>query len=306
MTEYTDDQKLTLNKLEAFIQEQPSQKQASRILGMSDTVISKLRKGTYEGNADEKLDRISRYLEMKEDLKNTYSPSKYVDTYISSQIYDIIKVCHTKGVLSIVSGEAGIGKTKAIKKYVIDHPTNSFVITMNPCLTGVKTLLSIIADEIGSEHPYSIPKLYTAIRNRLSDGMVLIFDEAQHMTLKNIEILRSFSDYFDNMNQTLGICFIGNPETVYRMGVKKAEFAQIANRAKQIKVYSTSEIQRSDIEKLFPVLSGCDKEIDYLYSISQTKQSIRGVVNLFSNAYDNENITYEGLVAMAKFMEMEV
>lgn len=308
MTEYTDDQKLTLNKLEAFIQEQPSQKQASRILGMSDTVISKLRKGTYEGNADEKLDRISRYLEMKEDLKNTYSPSKYVDTYISSQIYDIIKVCHTKGGLSIVSGEAGIGKTKAIKKYVIDHPTNSFVITMNPCLTGVKTLLSIIADEIGSEHPYSIPKLYTAIRNRLSDGMVLIFDEAQHMTLKNIEILRSFSDYFDNMNQTLGICFIGNPETVYRMGVKKAEFAQIANRAKQIKVYSTSEIQRSDIEKLFPILAdkNMNAEIDFLYHIAQTPQALRGAVNLFSNAYDHENITYEGLVAMAKFMEMEV
>ena len=306
MTEYTDDQKLTLNKLEAFIQEQPSQKQASRILGMSDTVISKLRKGTYEGNADEKLDRISRYLEMKEDLKNTYSPSKYVDTYISSQIYDIIKVCHTKGGLSIVSGEAGIGKTKAINKYVADHPTNAFVVTMNPCFTGVKTLLNIIAGKIGCERPYSIPQLYTSIENKLSDGMVLIIDEAQHMTLKNIEVLRSFSDHFDSLNQTFGICFVGNPETVYRMGVKKAEFAQIANRAKQIKVYSTSEIQRSDIEKLFPVLSGCDKEIDYLYSISQTKQSIRGVVNLFSNAYDNENITYEGLVAMAKFMEMEI
>lgn len=177
---------------------------------------------------------------------------------------------------------------------------------MNPCLTGVKTLLSILADTIGSEHPYSIPKLYAAIQNKLSDGMVLIFDEAQHMTLKNIEILRSFSDDFDNRNQTLGIVFIGNPETIYRMGVKKAEFAQIANRAKQMKIYSTAEIQRSDIEKLFPVLSGHEKEIDYLYSVAQTKQGIRGTVNLFSNAWDNENITYEGLVAMAKFMEMEM
>ena len=33
---------------------------------------------------------------------------------------------------------------------------------------------------------------------------------------------------------------------------------------------------------------------------------INGVVNLFSNAYDNEDYSYEGLVAMAKYMDMEV
>ena len=255
MTEYTDEQKVTLNQLEDFIKTQPSQKQASRIIGVSDTVISKLRRGTYEGDVEEQFKKISDYLGVKEELKSTYSPLKYVSTSISEQIYDIIRVCHTKGGLSIVSGDAGIGKTKAINKYASDHPTNSFVITMNPCMTGVKTLLSIIADAIGNEHPYSIPKLYSAIQNRLSDGMILIFDEAQHMTLKDIEVLRSFSDYFDNIGQTLGICFVGNPETIYRMGVKKAEFAQIANRAKQMKIYSTSDIKRSDIEN----------SINYLY-----------------------------------------
>lgn len=306
MTNYTDEQKIVLNRLEDFIKSQPSQKQACRLLGVSDTVVSKLRKGTYEGNIEEQMQKIADYLGVKAELQNTYSPVKYANTYISEQIYDIIKVCHTKGGLSIVSGDAGIGKTKAIHKYVADHPTNAFVITMNPCLTGVKTLLSILADAIGSEHPYSIPKLYAAIQNKLSDGMVLIFDEAQHMTLKNIEILRSFSDDFDNRGETLGIVFVGNPETIYRMGVKKAEFAQIANRAKQMKIYSTSEIQRSDIEKLFPILSGREKEIDYLYRIAQTKQGIRGIMNLFSNAWDNENITYAGLIAMTKFMEMEM
>lgn len=306
MTNYTDEQKIILEKLEEFIRTKSSVKQASLLIGMHDSVISKLRKGTYEGNVEEKMQQLADYFDIKEKSQNIYSPLKYVNTFISEQIYDIIRVCHTKGGLAVVSGDAGVGKTKAVNKYASDHPTNSFVITMNPCLTGVKALLSIIADKIGSERPHSIPELYLAVQNKLSDGMVLIFDEAQHMTLKDIEILRSFSDYFDNMTQTLGIVFVGNPETVYRMGVKKAEFAQIASRAKQIKIYSTSEIKRSDIEKLFPVIAGKEKEIDYLYSIAQTKQGIRGTVNLFSHAWDNENITYEGLVAMADFMEMEV
>ena len=43
-----------------------------------------------------------------------------------------------------------------------------------------------------------------------------------------------------------------------------------------------------------------------LYHIAQTPQALRGVVNLFSNAYDNEDYSYEGLVAMAKYMDMEV
>ena len=49
-----------------------------------------------------------------------------------------------------------------------------------------------------------------------------------------------------------------------------------------------------------------EKEIDFLYHISQTPEALRGVVNLFSNAYDNDNYTYEGLVAMAKYMDIAV
>ncbi|MCM1530519.1 MAG: ATP-binding protein [Alistipes sp.] len=143
---------------------------------------------------------------------------------------------------------------------------------------------------------------------KLSDGIVLIFDEAQHLTLKDIEVLRSFSDYFNDKGQTLGICFIGNLETVARIGSKKAEFAQIANRTKQRKIYLKSEIQRDDIKKLFPILESenKEKEIDFLFQIAQTQQALRGTVNLFSNAYDNKNYSYNGLVAMAKFMDMDV
>lgn len=46
-------------------------------------------------------------------------------------------------------------------------------------------------------------------------------------------------------------------------------------------------------------------EIDFLWRLSKIPQiALRGVVNLFSNAYDNENYTYAGLVAMAEFMDM--
>lgn len=304
---YTQHQLELLEKVENLKKEKNlSQNAVGQLVGVSGTALSQIKNGKYNANPQKIFDTLAGYFGVKEKTEITYSEVEYANTSISCQIYDIIRICHVKGGLAIACGDAGIGKTKAIRKYESEHPTNTVVVTMNPCLTGVKSLLTTLAEKVGADRSRSVSELWNAIVSKLTDGMIIIFDEAQHMSFKNIEILRSFSDYFDSLNQTLGICFIGNPETVYRMGVKKAEFAQITNRTKQLKIYSTAEIKRDDIEKLFPILAGCDKEIDLLLKIARTRQGIRGTVNLFSNAYDNENITYEGLIAMAKFMEMEV
>lgn len=237
-----------------------------------------------------------------------YSDTDYVCTSISGQIYKVIANCRSRGGLAVVCGDAGIGKTKTAQKFVADNPSDSFLITINPCFTGIKSILKIIADRIGAGQEKSVNDMWFSIVNKISDGTVFIFDEAQHLTLKTIEVLRSFSDYFSDKGQTLGICFMGNLETIARMGSRKAEFAQISNRTRQRKIYRNTDIKREDICRIFPVLEkeGMNAEIDYLLRIARTPQALRGAVNLFSNACDNENYTYAGLVAMAEFMDMEV
>lgn len=302
--EYTKFQKQILDRLESFVQEQGSQTKASKILGFSTSTISTLRKGTYDGNIEIVTNKLAEYFGIKEEQLKTYSEIEYADTSISHEIYSIIRVCQVKGGFAIACGDAGIGKTKAIKQYLKDNPNNSILITINPCFTSVKSVLSKLALSIGAVPEKSKDALWLSVANRLRDGMILIFDEAQHLTLQTIEVLRSFSDYLADKGQTLGIIFIGNTETVGRMGSKKAQFAQIINRTKQTKMYSVTEIQRNDIKLLFPLIADCDMEVDFLLKIAQTKQGLRGAVNLFSNAYDNENYTYAGLIAMAKFMDM--
>lgn len=56
--------------------------------------------------------------------------------------------------------------------------------------------------------------------------------------------------------------------------------------------------------KFFPVLEekGMQKEIDYLLSISHSKWGIRGMVSVFNNAVNNEDISFEGLEKMANTM----
>lgn len=306
---YTEEQQELLDKVEALMKEKNlSQNAVGQLIGVSGTALSQLRNGKYKANPQGIFDTLAGYFGVKERAKLTYAEIEYAPTTISEQIYATISICQKKGGLAVACGDAGIGKTKAAQKFVTDNPSNSFLITINPCLNNAKSLLETIADRIGAVQEKSVNKLWLSIANKLSDGKVLIFDESQHLTTKAIEILRSFSDYFNDKGQTLGICFIGNLETVTRMGGKKAEFAQIANRTKQRKIYRNTEIQRDDICKLFPILEdeNMDAEIDFLLRIARTPQALRGAINLFSNAYDNENYTYTGLVAMAKFMDMEV
>ncbi len=307
--EYTNEQQALLEKVEQLKQEKGiSQNEVGKLLGISGTALSQIKNGKYPADPQSIFDAMTNYFGIKEKAKLTYTEVEYASTNVSSKIYDIISVCQIKGGLAIVAGDAGIGKTKAARKFVSDNPSSSILITINPCLTSIKSLLKAIADRIGASQERSRDELWLAIAKKLSDGMVLIFDEAQHLTLKNIEVLRSFSDYFNDLGQTLGICFIGNTETMANIGTKKAEFAQIANRTKQKKIYTKSEIKRDDIKKLFPLLETekKDAEIDLLYRVTQTPQALRGAINLFSNAYDNEDYSYSGLIAMAKFMDIAV
>ena len=65
-----------------------------------------------------------------------------------------------------------------------------------------------------------------------------------------------------------------------------------------------ADIQREDVVKFFPVLEekGKQKENDYLLSISHSKWGIRGMVSVFNNAVNNEDISFEGMEKMANTM----
>ena len=306
MFEFTERQKWALERFDELAVQLGSAKKAAARIGISDGSISSIKKGTYGANPTGYLDRLIAYFENKEAAAERYTPEVYVKTSVSENVFAIIRNCHLKGGLAIACGDAGIGKTEAAKQYKKTYSSSCIYLTANPCIKSPKSVLKLLGSEL-NVNANSIDDLWLAIIGKLSDGTIIIVDEAQHLGLRTIETLRSFSDWFDSRGQTLGICFIGNQETVGRLGGKqKAEFAQIRNRTKQTKIYSAQQITRDDISLLFPALTGKDMELDFMLKIAHSQQAIRGAVNLYSNAYDNEDVSYKGLVGMAKYMEMAV
>lgn len=306
---YTQEQQWALDQFEQLANKLGSQNKACAQVGISAAIMSPLKKGNYPGDAEAQFSKLLSYFRAKEEAAAQPSAGvivDYVPTSISSKVYEVIRNCQLKGGLAVACGDAGIGKTMAAKKFLRDHPNDAIYVALNPCLTTVKSLLKILCSKLNISDRTN-DEMWLSLASKLRDGMVIIVDEAQHCPIRTLEALRALTDFFAEQGQTLGICFVGNAETANAWGgKKKAEFAQISNRTRQKKIYTTANIRREDMQLLFPELRQKDPEIDFLLNVARSPQAIRGAVNLYANALDNDNISYEGLVAMAKHMELRV
>jgi len=310
MKELTEIQKRALAQFDEFAEREGlSANKAAERIGISSAVISLIKSGTYTGNAANQLDKLIAYFNTKEAATNIYRELEYVPTSISSKIYETIRACKIKGGFSIITGHAGIGKTKAVQEFKRKNPIDSIVVTVNPCCKSTKSLLKLIALQLGAQLATSSDDLWFNVCAKLHDGMVIIIDEGQLLTFHGLETVRSFSDYFADRGQTLGVAIVGNNGIRERIeGKTKDSYRQINNRTWQRPYFETKDVQYHDIEQLFPILTAEEKtkELTFLHKIAQSAEGIRGAVRLFGNAYDAEAYDLDGLANMAKFMRMDL
>lgn len=283
-----------------------SQNKAAQALGWSSAYISQYLNNKFKGNLadfESSLEERFRNREAAENLKSAAVSGEYKPTSISQGVYETIRLCHLKGGLAIECGDAGIGKTMACKKYAEDYPSSAVYVTVNPCLVTLNAFLKLLCKALKVAASGRKDEMWFRLSDTFSgERKVLIIDEAQHLPIKTIEAIRAF---FDN-NPLLGICLVGNIETVTNTGRSKEAFAQIRNRTKLTEIRHTASIQGEDIQLLFPAIAEDEKATQLILGIARSEQGLRGAGNVYSNAIDNGNITYSGLFAMAKAMRLNV
>jgi hypothetical protein len=293
-------------KLRAYIKECGSQRLAAKAIGKSDGLLSAYLSNSYKGDVEKFETLLTELFENKsaaESLKSAGVSVGYKPTSISEGVYETIRLCHLKGGLAIECGDAGIGKTMACQKYAEDYPESAIYVTVNPCLVTLNAFLKTLCRAQKITASGRKDEMWMRLSESFSgERKVLIIDEAQHLPIKTIEAIRAFFD----TNPSLGICLVGNIETVTNTGKSKEAFAQIRNRTKLTEVRHTSAIQSKDIALLFPAISDDEKAKMFILGIARSEQGLRGAGNVFSNSVDNGNITYDGLLAMAKAMRLKV
>lgn len=288
-------------RLEEYIAEVGSQEKAASLIGYSAGTLSTYRAGKYSGNVEKFEAQLRELFATQEEAASLYTSPGYVPTSISEQVYQTIRLCHLKGGFAIECGDAGIGKTQAAKKYAADYPNSAIYVSVNPCFVSVTAFLKLLCRKLKLQTGRK-DDMWLELDELLQGGRkVLIIDEAQHLPIKTVDTIRAF---FDD-NPEIGVTLIGNAETVtVRNGSRRESFAQVKNRTRLTEIRHTSQITGEDILLLFPALEGHGRETGLMLAVAQSEQGVRGAVNLYSNAADNENTSYEGLLAMAKEMKI--
>lgn len=303
----TEKQAAAIKQFEELAAKVGSEKKAGALIGVASSIISQLRSERYKGDVEKQFEKLYTYFETKSKAAEAYTEIDYAPTSISEVVYKTLENVKIKGGFAFVTGDAGIGKTKAIRKFNADNPLNSVMITVNPCTKSTKAVLKLLALEMGVPFTQSRDDLWMSIAVKLHDGMIIAVDEAQLLTYGSIETLRAFADHFSERGQTLGVALVGNDGIREKIeGRSREQYRQVNNRAWQRQQLRTIDVRQSDIEMLIPVLSGKKQELTFLHKVAQTAEGVRGAVRLFGNAYDMGEYDFNGLVKMAKMMHLDL
>lgn len=296
-----------------------SQNKLAPQIGVSTAALSQYRNSSYDkGDVSaveakiEEFFRLKNYAQETAEKAAAYLPATdYVPTSISEDVYETIRYCQAAKGMVIVHGDAGVGKTKGAEKFIRENPTASIYIQATPSTGTLSGVLKMLARALHISDMRNKIDLMFAIRDKL-DGTnkVIIIDEAQHLKLAALEEIRTLSDPSGITDQPgIGICLIGNTEVYSRMlGKQEARFAQLFSRVRMNRHYSTNKVKLTDVKQLFPRLADGQqkKELEFLLGISRSKWGIRGAVNVYNNAINNNNMSYDGLVGMARNMGIGV
>lgn len=124
-----------------------------------------------------------------------FVPVDYAPTTISQMIYQRLRNVHILGGCAVITGDAGIGKTKTIHKYCKDNHNKTIVITASVLNHNVTDILYMLAEELGISDTNK-RRIKMALFSKLHDGMMIIVDEAQELTYQAVNAFESNSGLF--------------------------------------------------------------------------------------------------------------
>lgn len=291
-----------------------SQNQLSTKVGLAPAAVSGYLNQNYKGNPETVAQKLQAFLDIENEVAESaekaadYLPSEdYAKTSISEDVYHSIRFAQTSHCMVVLHGDAGIGKSKGAQKFLRDFPTNSVGISVSPSTGTLNGTIKLLARALRVPECRNKMDQMMAIRKRLEGtNYVIVIDEAQHLKYAALEEIRTLTD--DNPTtgeHGVGVALIGNTEVYSRMqGRQQAQFAQLFSRIRMQRQYTTRKVTKEDVALLFPALAAKDakKELEFLLGVCRSLWGVRGAANVYGNAVDAGDVTFEGLYRMAAHM----
>lgn len=281
-----------IQAIQTYLEESgESQAKLSHRSGLSPTVVNQVLNGKYKGNIDNCLSKIEEAIQHTRDREAvTFKAPEFSYTSITRKIYNSLSEAQAVAIprILVLYGDSGIGKTRTISEYVEDNATAT-VIEIRPDFT-IKAVLQTIAQEIGVSHLGSNFDVTNRIIAKLKgSNRMIIFDEAEYLTAKSLDIIRRIYD-----KAQIPIVLVGMPNLFHNIKSLRKGFEQIANRMVSYNLESpTKEDLKTIINSCIPT---ADESIISAF-IECSKGTIRTLILLMQDLINWSAVTGEKITS---------
>ncbi|MEZ5709698.1 MAG: AAA family ATPase [Blastomonas sp.] len=216
--------------------------------GIKSGTLSNFALGSYKGDNEKYARMIFRFrqnLSMQRELK-VEAPDipSYFETRTSREVINLLAWAQ-RGRMTVVACGPGVGKTTAAHHYR-DSVSNVWMVTLLPSINTVIKLVMHVLEAMGDLHARPNRLVGAYVMNKLQHTRgLLIFDDAQHLSIEQVEEIRGWYDLTG-----VGVAFLGNDKVISRMegGTRQAAFAQLYSRVGMRLIRNVPLME--DIEKL--------------------------------------------------------
>jgi len=230
----------------------------------------------YGGNEQSVAEKIYRYRQMlaEQSMIKIDMPEQpgFFETETSRQLCNLLSWAQ-RGKIIVAALGPGLGKTQSSRHFAACF-ANVFVATMRPSTSGVNNMQIEVLKAMGDSNAVGTPqKLSQRIVERVKNlsNPLIIIDEAQHLSEKAIEEIRSWHDAVG-----VGIALLGNVGVLQRLegGSRAAAFAQLYSRV-SLKMVRSAPLH-GDVMAQAQAWHIFDEEIiDYLRKVCMTPGGLR-------------------------------
>ncbi len=277
-----------------------SQRVIARELGISDGLVSAFLSGSYK-TPHTIIPKVEALVGQKKKRELLPKEPGFVETSVYHMVTEAIAYSHLRGRLSVVYGDAGVGKTTAIKEYLRRNDL-AIGIRVSPSYAGINGVNELIAAQLGIKERVA-RRIYAEIVEKLrKSGRIIIIDEAQYLGIGTLNQMYCLGDEAE-----IGITLIGN-HSLYKkiLGGNNNDCAQISSRAAFRRLVRTGDTTREDIGLIFRDAALDGEAVDLLFRIARTSYGVRGAVNVFVNTVANYgDATAAEIAKVAKAMNVK-